>query len=147
MAHARKQIRDAIVTALTDLPSTGNNITTSRIIPHEGAKLPAISVYTKNELSEPMTLSVSRRMKRVVNVVVDVAIKASNSLDDAVDAIAVSIEQAMATDTSLQNLVKSVTLTETDVQFNFEGDQRMAFMVMNYAIEYQISETDPETFI
>ena len=57
MAHVRKQIRDAIKTALTGLATTGANCYQSRVFPFESTKLPALLIYTKSETTDFDTIS------------------------------------------------------------------------------------------
>ncbi len=68
MAHVRKQIRDAIVTAVTGLTTTGSNVFRSRIYPLESGKLPGLCVYTKSETVEFDTLTRSRSIMRDLEV-------------------------------------------------------------------------------
>ena len=42
MAHVRKQIRDAVITTLTGLSTTGSNVFRSRIYPLESNKITGI---------------------------------------------------------------------------------------------------------
>ena len=57
MAHVRKQIRDAVITALTGLSTTGSNVFRSRIYPLESNKIPGLCVFSKSEATTFDTLT------------------------------------------------------------------------------------------
>jgi len=47
MSHARQQVRDAVVTAVTGLTTTSTRVYASRVYPHDS--LPSLAVYTLEE--------------------------------------------------------------------------------------------------
>ena len=52
MAHARQQIREAVLAAVTGLATTGANVFVNKITPQEAESLPNLLVYTNGEQSE-----------------------------------------------------------------------------------------------
>jgi hypothetical protein len=70
MAHVRKQIRDAVITSVTGLTTTGSNVFRSRIYPLEQTKLPGLCVFTRSETVEFDTLTISRSVSRVLDVII-----------------------------------------------------------------------------
>ena len=49
MSHARQQIRDAVVAAVTGLATTGASVHKTRMFKFEDDDLPALGVYTLSE--------------------------------------------------------------------------------------------------
>ena len=66
MSHVRKQIRDAVVTALTGLSTTGSRVYKSRIYPLETGKLPGLAIYTKSEEIQNNTIGAPRTQIRIL---------------------------------------------------------------------------------
>ena len=49
MPHIRKQIRDAIATAVTGLTTTGSRVHKSRVNDLAASELPLLAIYTTSE--------------------------------------------------------------------------------------------------
>jgi hypothetical protein len=77
----------------------------------------------------------------------EVFVKAVSDTDDTIDQICVEVEEAMAGDTELNGLAKDSYLVSTSINYIGEGDQPMAVASLNYEVEYQVQESDPETAI
>ena len=104
MAHVRKQIRDRIASTLTSSVSlVSSRVFASRVYPLTEAKLPAITVYTGSEVSNRLNMGVSD-LNRSLSVEVDIYVRATNTFDDDVDAIAVQVEEAIAADFTVNSL-------------------------------------------
>ena len=72
MAHVRQQIREAAKLALTGLPTTGNNVFSSRVYTLQERELPAINIYTANEESEVLAITnTGTRLSRNLELAVD----------------------------------------------------------------------------
>jgi hypothetical protein len=77
---------------------------------------------------------------------VDIHIKGSNAtIVNEIDDACVLIEDAIGSDFSLNGLVKSCVLTETDVDINVEGEKPTASARLSYVAEYVTSIADVET--
>jgi hypothetical protein len=145
MSHVRQQIRDAIATRVTGLPTTGNAVYKMRRYALDDAKLPAICVYTGDESSGMATIG-TRTLRRVTNVVVEAYCKgASTSVQDTIDTMCVEIEEAIAGSFDLSGLVKSTVLTGTEIDINVQGEKSIASAKLVYAVEYYTSISDVET--
>ena len=82
MAHVRTQIRDAVVTALTGLSQTGDNVFASHKFPMSNNRLPGICIYTGNETSEPISITSSgTKLQKILDVSVEVYLKENNDID------------------------------------------------------------------
>ena len=145
MAHVRKQIRDAIVTALTGLTTTGSNVFRSRIYPLERGKLPGLCIYTRSETTEFDTLTISRSVNRNLEVVVEGYVKETSNYDNTLDQIAVEVEEALAADVTLGGLSKDVQVTAFEADFSGDGEQPVAVGRFTVAVLYRTAENDVET--
>ena len=64
--HVRKQIRDAIVTLVTGLTTTGSNVFAGRTYALQDSELPALRVYTGDEDLTIAALGVNRTSGRAL---------------------------------------------------------------------------------
>jgi hypothetical protein len=145
MAHVRKQIRDAVVTALTGLPTTGNSVHATRVFPIERLKLPALVIYTKSEAVEFDTLHIPRSINRVLEVGVEAYVSGSNPHDDELDIIAVDIEEALAADVTLGGLAKDLQVTAFEADFTGDGEQIVGIGRFTVEVQYRTLENNVET--
>ena len=144
MAHVRKQIRDAVVTAVTGLTTTGNNVSASRVYPVEQSKLPHILVYTTDEAIslEGGTLDAPMRglTVRISGIAED-----NSTLDDTLDQIAAEVEAAIGADVTQGGLSISTDLSETSIELQGESEKKVGIINLDYLIQYRTPFGDPET--
>lgn len=144
MAHIRQQIRDQAVTTLTGLTTTGSNVFSARFYPLERANLPGLIIHTDNEeLVEQLTIGKPRQQQRQLDLVIE-GYAGGSSCDDTLDTIAVEVETAIATDVTLNGLVKDCVLTGTEFEFEAE-DKPHGIIRMTYQALYIVAENAPET--
>lgn len=145
MAHVRKQIRDAFVTALTSGVSLATGgVFGTRIFPLDGGSLPCVAVYTANESSALGTMGL-KTMGRDASVVVEAYIRVSGSFDDDADALAVQIEESIAADTTLGGIAKDSVLSSTEIDFSGDADTPIGVAKLTYSVMYVTSIGDVET--
>jgi hypothetical protein len=145
MAHMNQQIRDRVADIIGALPFFSGRVYKMRSYALDEAKLPAAVVYTNSQSSSLVSIGF-RTLQGSLNLTVDIHIKGSsativNEIDDA----CVLIEDAIGSDFSLNGLVKSCVLTETDVDINVEGEKPTASARLSYVAEYVTSIADVET--
>jgi hypothetical protein len=145
MAHMNQQIRDRVANIIGALPFFSGRVYKMRSYALDEAKLPAAVVYTNSQSSSLVSIGF-RTLQGSLNLTVDIHIKGSsativNEIDDA----CVLIEDAIGSDFSLNGLVKSCVLTETDVDINVEGERPTASARLSYVAEYVTSIADVET--
>lgn len=145
MAHVRKQIRDAIVTAVTGLTTTGSNVFRSRLYPLESSKLPGLCIFTRSEAVEFDTLTMSRSINRVLDVIIEGYVSATANYDNTLDQIAVEVEEALAADVTLGGLAKDLQVTAFESDFSADGDQPVAVGRFTVTVQYRTAENDVET--
>jgi len=145
MAHVRKQIRDAIVTALTGLTTTGSRVYRSRVFPLESGKLPGLCIFTRNETVDFDTMTISRSVMRNLEVIVEAYGKGTANYDNTLDTIAVQVEEALASDVTLGGLSKDVQVVGFEADYNGDGEQTVAVGRFTVAVRYRTAENDVET--
>ena len=149
MSHVRKQIRDQFVTLLTaGVTLVSSRVYATRVYPLTQAKLPAITVTIASESSGLMTMGAtmgSKSMDRTVEIAVSVYENATASLDSAIDAIAVQIEEAIGADFTLGGIAKESVLTSTSIDFSGETEQPVGIATLTFSVRYVTSLTDVET--
>lgn len=141
--HVRKQIRDAVVTALTGLTTTGPRIHDSRI--YELRTLPALVVYATDETVEPSDLS--GKLDRELTVMIEGYAKAIASVEDTIDLIAKEIEIAMDADLTFGGLALHAILDSTEIDLSGEGEKPLAVINMNYKILYRTAKGSPDVSV
>ena len=149
MSHVRKQIRDQFVTLLTaGVTLVSSRVYATRVYPLTQAKLPAITVTIGSESSGLMTMGAtmgSKSLDRTVEIAVSVYENATASLDSAIDAIAVQIEEAIGEDFTLGGIAKESVLTSTSIDFSGETEQPVGIATLTFSVRYVTSLTDVET--
>ena len=140
MAHLRQQIRERVATTLTGLTTTGSNVFQSRVYPIENTKLPCLLIYTREESSEPLDMSPPRTIEKRLSLVVEGYVKANSNYDDTIDTITKEVEVAIYGDRLINNLAKDSFLVSTEIDFNGEGDNPLAIVVMTFEIPYHHTE-------
>ena len=149
MSHVRKQIRDQFVTLLTaGVTLVSSRVFATRVYPLTRVTLPAITVTAGAETSGLMTMGATMGVKsldRTVEITVSIYENATASLDSAVDAIAVQVEEAIGADFTLGGIAKESVLTSTSIDFSGETEQPVGIATMTFAVRYVTSLTDVET--
>ena len=134
--HARQQIREAVVNALSGNVSA--TVIDSRIWTRQTEELPLIGVYTASEsvsLDEGASMG-APKLNRVVELVAEVSvIGATGKISaDALDTLAEEIEAAMPQEPAgaSLNLVAS-----SEVEQSSDGEQIISTMAMTFACIYR----------
>lgn len=145
MAHVRKQIRDRMESILTSgaTLATGG-VFASRVYPLTKAKLPALTIYTGSEASGLQTMG-AKTIARDLSLIIDAYVRVTDTFDDDVDALCVQVEEAIASDYTLNGLAKNTVLSSTEIDFDAETERPIGVARMTYTIRYVTSIGDVET--
>jgi hypothetical protein len=112
--HIRQQIRAAAATLLAGLSSTGSRVFASQYYALAAADLPALLVYTPEEdSSQPPPRCHPGELRRVITLHVEGVVTGTGNLADALDQVALEVEERMASDFTLGATCKSLQLTGT----------------------------------
>jgi hypothetical protein len=132
MKHPRQAIREAVAERLGALAPVSLN----RTDPLQRGELPCLAVYSRHEPVEEVTLA--RRQQRTLELVVDgyVAVPSGGTPDDALDALALRIEQTMAAGKRLGGLVDKIALASTTLDAVSDGAIKAGVVRMTFAVTY-----------
>jgi hypothetical protein len=147
MSHVRKQIRDALATQLTGLATTGSRVFKTRLYPIGEAKLPAILIYANSESASMLSIGQPRLNQRTLDLSVECVAKATSSIEDTLDQMALEVEEAIYTDVTLGGLTKDVVLSTTEIEISAEGDQPVGGIRLNYLATYAVKEDNPDVAV
>ena len=146
MAHLRQSIRERVGTDVTGLSTTGSNVFQTRLYPVEAGSLPCLLVYSTSEESEVTEMATPRRLTRLLNVVIQGVVSATQP-DDTLDLISKEVEVAMAADVKINDLADNSFLSSTEIEINAEGAKPIGIVRLNYVVEYRNLDNNPETAI
>lgn len=147
MAHVRKQIRDAVVTKVTGLATTGTNVFKDAVYPIVSGKLPGIVVSDSKERINRNTLA-PVKLLRTLLVHIEGYATAATGLNDTLDTVLTEVETAMATDLTLGGLALDVELTGADKEISGgDSDKPVGYIRMTYEITYRTAIGSPETSV
>lgn len=147
MTHARTQIRQAVIALLAGNTSAGNHVYEARVYPIAEPKLPALLVYTKQESITDKTLTYPRTQQRTLMLTVEAYVKANGNIDELADTLAKEVEEQIASNSTLNNLVKDISLDTTETQFSDQGEKPIAVAVLTFAVNYLVKENAPDVLI
>lgn len=145
MSHARQQCLAAITGLVTGLPLAGTNVFQSRFYPFEKASLPGRLVrYLPNtESSATATRPAPRVLERTLRVEIVNVMAAVANLDSEIDDLCVEVEKALAMPVAVGPW-SSLSLLQTSIDFNVEGEQPCGEARMAYEVVYRIREGAPD---
>lgn len=146
MSHARKQIRDAVVTILTNA-NVADTVSKSRVYPIPANTISMALVYTNNDSVVQTTLTYPRKFDRELNLVIECVARDSDYLDDRLDLLCESIENAIGADNTLGSVVKDCVLTDTQITLDFSGDAPIGSARLQFRVSYRTAETNAGTII
>jgi hypothetical protein len=150
MGHQRSAIRDAVVTAVGGLATTGTNVFASRVRPMTASELPCLCVYVREDDSEEDEASMSaddppRILMRRAEVHVEGYVRGSD--DDTLDDIAEEVETALFSDTALLAEVNDWRQGPQTLRVDGEGDNLIGAIDMTFFAFYRVQEGVPGTLL
>lgn len=140
MAHVRTQLRDLVKAALDVSLIAGGRVHIARTYPVEEAELPAVLIYTNNELVEPGT---GRKWIRTVELIIHVIDK-GDTIDQKIDDLSITVEETI-TKTIFNGLIRQVDFTGTDKTFQDGGNYQIGHAILKFDVVYITNENNPET--
>ena len=152
MSHARRQVREAVGTILSDAPSNWRRVFETRMAPMRDV-LPYLLVYIESELTDPITVHPTALIHRDMNLIVrgHVRIPDDETVEDEMDAVAAEIETKLtqaALNTQLSSKLKSIYLVSSDTEIvTDENDRTYAAIALTWRVRVTTSEGAPETLI
>lgn len=144
MAHARKQIREAVASVVTGLTTTGSDVFQSRVYPVETSSLPCLLVYTTEEETTDYN---GTKMLRELLVMVEGYAKATSDVDDTMDLICEEVETAIFADPTIGGLCKFGMLDRTEITLSGEGEKPLGKASMEFKFIYHVDGATPGTIL
>lgn len=146
MAHARTQIRDAVVTILQNA-TVADTVSKSRVYPIPANTVSMALVYTNSESVIETTLTYPRKYNRELTLSIDCVARDSDYLDDRLDRLCEAVENAIGADNTLGGVVKDCVLSDTQITLDFSGDAPIGSAKMQFRVMYRTAETNAGTII
>jgi hypothetical protein len=154
MAHAREQVRSAIVTLLNTSPTAYRRAYNTRIPPMQQV-WPYLMVWAESETITDRTIHPScmqlRDMTLVVEARVQLPQRETEELENQMDDVAAEIETKLTLTTVQTALpkIESFILTDTRLELVVDQDDVPSYgaVVMNFQISYATIEGTPGTLI
>lgn len=144
MSHVRRQIREAAATAVTGLATTGARVFQSRIYPLRDADLPCLLISTDDEQIESDNVTDDFPQRRILTLTVKGVVKATDDLDDSLDAIAEQVEPALIGNL-LGNRLKQCTLSSISVDFDDSLEKPVGVVTLQFQTVYFTAPAAPGT--
>lgn len=144
--HLRRQIREAIATAVTGLATTGARVFQARTYPLEReTDLPGLLVFSLAETSDVATLGAPRLLSRTLRVQVVAVAEGVSNLDDTLDGICKEVEIALAMPAgALSGIAKTITLVSTDIEMQGTSVRPVGQAAMTFEVVYMAAEDAPD---
>lgn len=142
--HVRKQLRDAVVAAVTGLATTGANVFVARVLTLVDSELPALQVFVQSETAEILTVHNPAVLDRTVQFDVVGTAKASSNLDDTLDQIAKEVEIALA---ALDVSGTQIQYTGCDIEFDAKAEKPVGSVTLHYQAEIFSLANAPDVLV
>lgn len=155
MPHARTQIRDQVVFALSGLATTGPRVYSGRTRPLPEAHAPLLLVYARATRSAPDSRP-PRRFEHLLQLFVEgrISLAATNADDDVsarteglLDQIELEVCTAIAADTTLAGLVMDIRPVRSTLSAQAPGSRHEGEVRIEFEVEYRTAESAPGVII
>lgn len=141
--HLHKQIRDAIVTALTGLTTTGSRVYANRLQPLPDALSATLLITLDEETATPLTFHPSPIYERELRLTVSAVAKATSGLDDTLDQISKEVEVALAAGITIGGT--RLDFTYTGMSFDDEqSDKPVGIKRMTFSVPFTAAANAPD---
>jgi len=143
--HVRKQVRDAVATAVTGLATTGSRVHGYRVYALEGsADLPALSVYIDREDGEDITIHAGGTRERVLSVHVRGLAAAASAVEDTLDTIAKEVETALASGVVVGSRTVPLRYAGCDIEWE-AGDRPFGAIDLRFTATIHNTASAPDS--
>lgn len=153
MPHQRKTIRDAIVSAVTGLTTTGSSVFVHRAYPVDTSEMPALVVFTGDEewIADEQIATVTPTggtvpQERTFELEI-MAHAIGDTYYDTLDQIALEVETALGADLTLAGAVREIWYAGASWEATGELEQAAGTLTLSYAVSYRTDARDPQSNI
>lgn len=144
--HVRKQLRDAVVSALTGLATTGTNVFGSRVRPLEDSAIPGLLVFLTDEDSQDVTVSDPVLQERLQEVRVEGYAKADTALDDTLDQIAKEVEVALSATLTIGGKKILLGYDGCSAELDEKGEEPTGSITLRFKAQVYTAAGIPDVF-
>lgn len=145
--HVRQQLRDAIVTAVTGLATTGARVYTARVYPAQDSELPQLEVNTVDEEADPVSIHGPAVIERIVSIEVTARARATSALAATLDTIAEQVETALGSAVTVSSKSIALNYLGASIQFSGDADQPIGAAVLRYQAVLYTAANAPGTLV
>lgn len=150
MAHQRKTIRDAIVTAVTGLTTTSTSVFTDRIYPVDITEFPALTVMTGDETVDEDAWILETATGGVLESERQLEIEirahaAGATYQDTLDQISLEVETAVNADLTLGGEVQRLWYIGATPDRPDEFEKPAGTLTLLYRCNYLTDGRDPQS--
>lgn len=145
--HARQQLRDAIVTAVTGLALTGSRVYTARVYPAQDTELPHLEVNTVDEEADAVSIHGPAVVERIVSIEIAARARATSAVAATLDTMAEQVETALGSAVSVSGKSIALTYQGATIQFSGEADQPIGAAVLRYQAVLYTAANAPGTLV
>ena len=142
--HVRQQLRDAAVTALTGLTTTGARVYGSRAYNMQDAIIPGLRIFTSSESSQSIEMGSTRIRERSLTLAIEICVKANTGYADTADLIAKEVEIALDNDNTLGGRCKMIEPRDYTEELSGEGEHPIAIGRMQFEVTYHARKGSPD---
>lgn len=137
MPHPRQVIRHAVVAQLLGNTAAGARVFAARRVPFQRVELPAVAVYVPTESVEVTSRATApRELDRRAQVVVEACAQGAGDVDDALDEIALQVENALHADWTLGGVASDLLLASTETDVLDDGKQLIGVVRLEFEVRY-----------
>jgi len=142
VSHARQAIREAVVAALTGLPTTGGSVKDTWPYATPPEDMPALRIYTPGEQADDRASDLGPIQGRAVTLLI-VGYAEGVLVAETLDTIAAEVEVALAASGNLGGLVKLIDYQSMTALVEGETKKRSGEIRLTYSILYRTARADP----
>lgn len=147
MPHVRKQLRDAIVTAVTGLASTGSRVRTDSAYAEDVSNGASLTIVFLDENASVSTVHPSAIIEREMFVAIDGRAKNNPTIADTLDVIAEQVETALGGQVMVGSIAVPLEYQGTSISFSGESDQVIGLISLRYRAVLFTAANAPGTLV
>lgn len=146
MSHARDSIQDALLAALTGLPTTGAHVIDDEAYPVGDGKLPCLQVLVGDEPQIDESGGEAPTLERQLELHVRGVVKDSINIRRALNAIIAEVEIAMNAAGTLSGKVKDISAPKSiRIGRDHSLEKTVGIAEMNFIVTYYTRAGSPGT--
>lgn len=143
--HIRQQLRDALATAVTGLPTTGARVFQSRVYPLQITDVPCLVVTTDGDSIEQETIHRPYMQARQIQLRIEGYAVGVYDLDDILDGICKEVE--IAVDNATLAMVDDIGFAGTQLDTSVVGQQPVGKITLIYRVTVRTMSNSPDVAI